>query len=117
MSRYDINWNYGLLPQTWEDPSFANSEVGGAFGDNDPGKDWQHPQGQATSSFTMIDEGELDWKIVAISLNDPRASLLNDVDDVEKHFPHKKLVKIMASEVLAWHRCLTVWNINAVFPH
>ena len=90
MSRYDINWNYGLLPQTWEDPSFANSEVGGAFGDNDPGlsviplvysfelwpsqyncsffhlfkfsrccgdwwktgKDWQHPQGQATSSFS-----------------------------------------------------------------
>lgn len=37
MSRYDINWNYGLLAQTWEDPSFANSEVGGAFGDNDPG--------------------------------------------------------------------------------
>lgn len=35
--RYNINWNYGLLPQTWEDPSFANSEVEGAFGDNDPG--------------------------------------------------------------------------------
>ena len=34
---YNINWNYGLLPQTWEDPSFANSEVEGAFGDNDPG--------------------------------------------------------------------------------
>lgn len=35
----------------------------------------------------MIDEGELDWKIVAISLDDPRASLVNDADDVEKHFP------------------------------
>ena len=34
---YNINWNYGLLPQTWEDPSYANSEVEGAFGDNDPG--------------------------------------------------------------------------------
>ncbi|KAI3704158.1 hypothetical protein L1987_74373 [Smallanthus sonchifolius] len=33
---YNINWNYGLLPQTWEDPSFANPEVDGAFGDNDP---------------------------------------------------------------------------------
>ncbi|KAL6580885.1 Soluble inorganic pyrophosphatase 6, chloroplastic [Orobanche minor] len=33
---YNINWNYGLLPQTWEDPSFANDEVEGAFGDNDP---------------------------------------------------------------------------------
>lgn len=36
--RYNINWNYGLLPQTWEDPTLANSEVEGAFGDNDPGK-------------------------------------------------------------------------------
>ncbi|XP_058072175.1 soluble inorganic pyrophosphatase 6, chloroplastic-like [Magnolia sinica] len=35
----------------------------------------------------MIDKGELDWKIVAISLDDPRASLVNDVADVEKHFP------------------------------
>ncbi|CAF1696828.1 unnamed protein product [Brassica napus] len=33
---YNINWNYGLLPQTWEDPSQANAEVEGAFGDNDP---------------------------------------------------------------------------------
>ena len=38
-------------------------------------------------ALAMIDEGELDWKIVAISLDDPRASLVNDVDDVEKHFP------------------------------
>ncbi len=34
---YNINWNYGLLPQTWEDPSLANKDVEGAFGDNDPG--------------------------------------------------------------------------------
>lgn len=39
------------------------------------------------AALAMIDEGELDWKIVAISLDDPRASLVNDVDDVEKHFP------------------------------
>ena len=32
----------------------------------------------------MIDEGELNWKIVAISFDDPKASLVNDV---EKHFP------------------------------
>lgn len=39
------------------------------------------------AALAMIDEGELDWKIVAISLDDPRASLVNDVNDVEKHFP------------------------------
>lgn len=38
-------------------------------------------------ALAMIDEGELDWKIVAISLDDPKAPFVNDVDDVEKHFP------------------------------
>ncbi|XP_062157841.1 soluble inorganic pyrophosphatase 6, chloroplastic-like isoform X2 [Alnus glutinosa] len=94
---YNINWNYGLLPQTWEDPSFANSEVDGALGDNDPVDVVEIGERQAQigqilkvkplAALAMIDEGELDWKIVAISLDDPRASLVNDVDDVEKHFP------------------------------
>ncbi|MBA0607741.1 hypothetical protein Godav_020006 [Gossypium davidsonii] len=92
---YNINWNYGLLPQTWEDPSFANSEVEGAFGDNDPvwaitdsrGKIGEILKVKPLAALAMIDEGELDWKIVAISLGDPRASLVNDVNDIEKHFP------------------------------
>ncbi|TMX04942.1 hypothetical protein EJD97_003727 [Solanum chilense] len=94
---YNIHWNYGLLPQTWEDPTFANTEVEGAFGDNDPvdvveigesrGKIGQVLKVKPLAALAMIDEGELDWKIVAISLDDPRASLVNDVDDVEKHFP------------------------------
>ena len=33
---YNINWNYGMLPQTWEDPKEKNEECGGIFGDNDP---------------------------------------------------------------------------------
>lgn len=94
---YNINWNYGLLPQTWEDPSHANSEVEGAFGDNDPvdvveigesrRKIGEVLKVKPLAALAMIDEGELDWKIVAISLDDPMASLVNDVDDVEKHFP------------------------------
>ena len=39
------------------------------------------------AALAMIDEGELDWKIIAIALDDPKASLVNDVEDVEKHFP------------------------------
>ncbi|KAG9133397.1 hypothetical protein Leryth_024112 [Lithospermum erythrorhizon] len=94
---YNISWNYGLLPQTWEDPSLANSEVDGAFGDNDPvdvveigekrAKIGQILQVKPLAALAMIDEGELDWKIVAISLDDPKASLVNDIDDVEIHFP------------------------------
>lgn len=26
---YNINWNYGMLPQTWEDPSHTNEDLGG----------------------------------------------------------------------------------------
>ncbi|XP_010546358.1 PREDICTED: soluble inorganic pyrophosphatase 6, chloroplastic-like [Tarenaya hassleriana] len=94
---YNINWNYGLLPQTWEDPSHANSEVEGALGDNDPVDvveigETQRKIGEVLkvkplAALAMIDEGELDWKIVAISLDDPKAHLVNDIDDVEKHFP------------------------------
>ncbi|XP_028066523.1 soluble inorganic pyrophosphatase 6, chloroplastic-like [Camellia sinensis] len=94
---YNINWNYGLFPQMWEDPSFANSEVEGALGDNDPvdvveigqtrGKIGQIMKVKPLAALAMLDEGELDWKIVAISLDDPRASLVNDIDDVDKHLP------------------------------
>lgn len=31
--------------------------------------------------------GETDWKIITIDNNDPLASQLNDINDVEKHFP------------------------------
>ena len=32
-----IFWNYGCLPQTWEDPNHkGDADVNGAFGDNDP---------------------------------------------------------------------------------
>ena len=35
----------------------------------------------------MIDDGELDWKVVAISTSDPMAGKLNDVSDIEKEMP------------------------------
>ena len=35
----------------------------------------------------MIDEGETDWKVIAIDVNDPLAENLNDIHDVEKVMP------------------------------
>ena len=35
----------------------------------------------------MIDEGETDWKVLAIDVEDPLASSLNDVADIEKVMP------------------------------
>jgi inorganic pyrophosphatase len=34
--------------------------------------------------LAMIDDGELDWKIIAIDINDPKASSVNDIEDVER---------------------------------
>ena len=35
---YNINWNYGLLPQTWEDPGHHNKEVDAAVSSCHPGE-------------------------------------------------------------------------------
>merc|ERR1712146_549117 len=37
--------------------------------------------------LAMIDDGELDWKLIAISTNDPLASELNDIGDVDSKCP------------------------------
>jgi len=37
--------------------------------------------------LAMIDDGELDWKIIAIRKNDPMAAQMNDIADVEKFSP------------------------------
>ena len=43
--------------------------------------------------LAMIDDGELDWKIAAIRADDPKADLVNDVEDVERcadsSFPYR----------------------------
>ena len=37
--------------------------------------------------MALLDEGETDWKLIAIDINDPLASKLNDIEDVERHLP------------------------------
>ncbi|GBG29490.1 Inorganic pyrophosphatase [Hondaea fermentalgiana] len=89
-------FNYGCLPQTWEDPEHIHPDCG-VGGDNDPldvceiGMR-QIPTGgirvvKVLGVLCMIDEGEADWKILTIDVNDHWAPLLNDVSDVEQHIP------------------------------
>ncbi|EIE23360.1 inorganic pyrophosphatase precursor [Coccomyxa subellipsoidea C-169] len=94
---YNINWNYGMLPQTWEDPAHKAQDIGGVAGDNDPvdvveiGSEECAMGGvyavKPLAILAMIDDGELDWKIAAIRTDDPKADLVNDVEDVEREFP------------------------------
>lgn len=88
--------NYGAFPQTWEDPNSIHPETK-AKGDNDPldvceigetvGYTGQVKQVKVLGVMALLDEGETDWKIIAIDVNDPLASKLNDIEDVERHLP------------------------------
>jgi inorganic pyrophosphatase len=86
-----IFWNYGCLPQTWEDPNAEHPELK-IFGDDDPidvveiGSSslamGSVKEVKVLGVLAMIDDGELDWKVLAIATDDELASQYNDVDDV-----------------------------------
>ncbi|PWN48216.1 pyrophosphatase-domain-containing protein [Violaceomyces palustris] len=89
-------WNYGAFPQTWEDPSATHPDTK-AKGDNDPldvceigeqvGYTGQIKQVKVLGVMALLDEGETDWKVIVIDINDPLAPKLNDIEDVERHLP------------------------------
>ncbi|XP_041042514.1 inorganic pyrophosphatase-like isoform X1 [Carcharodon carcharias] len=89
-------WNYGALPQTWEDP-FHKDPCTDFAGDNDPVdicdigsrvcSCGEVIQVKVLGALALIDEGEMDWKIIAINLEDPEAQMFNDIDDVRKYKP------------------------------
>merc|ERR1719230_976 len=83
-------FNYGLIPQTWEDPSSCKENV---WGDDDPldaieiGSKPQ-PMGSVVrakvlGALELIDEGETDYKIIIISLDDPDARRITDMTSLE----------------------------------
>ena len=89
-------WNYGALPQTWEDPSHTDGDTG-QKGDNDPidvcdlssivSAPGTVKQVKVLGIMAMIDEGETDWKVLAIDVADPLAAELNNVEDIERKLP------------------------------
>ena len=38
-------------------------------------------------TLAMIDDGEADWKMIVIDVDDPMAAELNNLEDVEKLIP------------------------------
>lgn len=89
-------WNYGALPQTWEDPNHTDKDTE-CCGDNDPidvcdiGSKVCSPgeviQVKVLGVLGMIDEGETDWKLIAINAEDPDAPKLNSLEDVRRSRP------------------------------
>lgn len=71
-------WNYGAVPQTWEEPHYITPETG-APGDDDPidvvqlnDKPCAIGDVQVVRPlgiFALIDEGETDWKMLVVDVN------------------------------------------------
>jgi 3'-phosphoadenosine 5'-phosphosulfate synthase len=88
-------FNYGLVPQTWEDPKVKSSA--GFGGDNDPLDVMEFgseplPMGSVTpcrvlGSLELIDEGETDHKVLCIALTDKDAASIHSMDDLERIKP------------------------------
>ncbi|XP_029464902.1 inorganic pyrophosphatase isoform X2 [Rhinatrema bivittatum] len=89
-------WNYGALPQTWEDPAHIDPNTGFG-GDNDPidvceigSKVCQRGEVikvKILGTLALIDEGETDWKLIVINVEDPDAANYNNIDDVRRLKP------------------------------
>ncbi|KAF0988684.1 hypothetical protein HZS_2901 [Henneguya salminicola] len=89
-------WNYGALPQTWEDPDYVDLHTG-AKGDNDPVDiiDIGCPLTQTgnvvivkiVGCIALIDEGETDWKIIGINIDDPRHEKVSCLKTLKDNFP------------------------------
>jgi inorganic pyrophosphatase len=89
-------FNYGALPQTWENPLLVDPELG-LKGDNDPLdvveiSTGPLPEGsvieiKVLGALALLDEGEVDWKIIAVDANSPLAAKLNNAGDIENVMP------------------------------
>ncbi|KAF4727877.1 hypothetical protein FOZ62_017315, partial [Perkinsus olseni] len=100
-------FNYGALPQTWEDPSVQDAETK-LYGDRDPLdlvelSETPLPTGTLTEvkilgCFCLLDQGEVDWKVLAINTDDAWSKRLGSLDDVEKYMPGR------VEEVMHWFK-------------
>lgn len=98
-------FNYGLLPQTWEDPNVIDKETG-AGGDNDPIDAIELGDGplkmgaivsvKVLGSMELIDEGETDHKIIVLRSDSKHFDRVNNMNDLEKVMPG------VTSKLLDW---------------
>uniref|UniRef100_A0A8D8X2J3 inorganic diphosphatase n=1 Tax=Cacopsylla melanoneura TaxID=428564 RepID=A0A8D8X2J3_9HEMI len=89
-------WNYGAFPNTWESSNETDS-YSGLDGDGhlldviDIGdrvaKRGEILHVKVLGAIGLLDNGRIDYKIIAVNVNDPKAAKLNDIGDVEKHYP------------------------------
>ena len=100
-----IYWNYGFIPQTWENPDLKEFDCGG---DDDPldvieiggsllDRGSIH-QVRVLGCLAMIDRDEYDWKIIALNKNDKYFDNIHHIHDIHKYYPNT------LSGILEWFR-------------
>jgi len=92
----DMLFNYGFMPQTWEDPNIVTKDTG-FKGDDDPLDmvevgcrrmgSGEVAEVKVLGVLAMIDDGETDWKVFCIRTDDPLADKISDVEDLERELP------------------------------
>ena len=95
--------HYGAIPQTWED-IFEEDMFTKVPGDNDPldiidispikAKQGEVTQVIPITSLALMDQGETDWKIIAINAKDPNAKKIKSAGDIEQQ----------VHEIREWYR-------------
>lgn len=85
-------FNYGGIPQTWEDPHVTDADTG-AGGDNDPVDVMELSKtprlvGEVVTvkvlgALALLDQNEVDWKVLAIAVDDERAARWNNIGDID----------------------------------
>uniref|UniRef100_A0A3B0MQ98 inorganic diphosphatase n=1 Tax=Theileria annulata TaxID=5874 RepID=A0A3B0MQ98_THEAN len=99
-------WNYGAIPRTWEAPvpyehhykdDNGEDRLMSLVGDNDPldvvdvGKRTLKVGDvvamKPVGGLALIDQKEIDWKILAVSQEDEHFSDINELEDVDKFYP------------------------------
>ncbi len=89
-----IPFNYGMLPQTWEDPTKGHSDLDPEYkGDNDPIdvvelSDESLEMGgiyevHILGCIALIDEGEVDWKMLGIRTSVAKPSHIKTLEDLK----------------------------------
>ena len=92
-------FNYGFIPRTWEQ-NLTKDELG-LFGDDDPidicdlsrGKKAVGDifRGKVLGGFCLIDQGEVDWKILTVDEEEAKRERITSIND----FPAEQIRAVM----------------------
>ena len=106
-------FNYGMIPQTWENDKIEDRETG-CFGDADPldvvdlsNKDLlmlSMPRLKILGSLCLLDQNELDWKILAVEEEFSKEFGVRSIEKLNQYTPGA------VSAIREWFRTIKTYD-------